>query len=139
MPPTYPLAALQQGAALRLQLASTLAQVFRDPGNIARIFTEDYVQTTDGKRLDRAEFEAHVRHVAASVRSIRFEVVDAAQQADTLADRHIVEIAFTDGREARLEVYLFARLRDGRIAETHEVTRVMAGDDRAQELASALE
>lgn len=138
MPSSYPLAVLEQAEALRLQLASALARVFEDPSCIAQFFTEDYKQTTDGKHLDRSEFEAHVCHVSASVKSIEFEVLEAVHQADRLADRHVVDVVFTDGRHARLEVYMFAQLRDGRIARTHEVTRVVAGDEQAQELASAL-
>jgi hypothetical protein len=138
LPQSFLLAVPCQAEALKAQIASLLENVFANPAAIPLAFTEDYEQTTDGKRLSRAEFEEHVRHVRASVRSIRFTVCDAVRHENHFADRHIAEITYSDGRSASVEVYLFAKLRDGRIAQTHELTRVLSGDDSAKSLASAL-
>lgn len=135
--PQTPLDRIHEGEALKAQIAC-LGEVFTNPDLIPLLFTEDYEQTTDGKLIHRAEFETHVRHVKASVRSLQFTVLDAVRQGDRLADRHTVEIHYLDNRRAVIEVYLFAELRDGRFARVNEVTRVLSGDEAAQALASAL-
>jgi len=131
-----PFASSSQGKALEQAVANMLQEVFSNPGSISEFFTADYEQTSDGRILNRTEFEAHVRHVAGSVRSVHFTVLDAVQQGNVLADRHQVQVTHTDGRRAAIEVYLFGRLREGRLARVHEVTRLLSGDETLQALAS---
>ncbi|WP_142846668.1 nuclear transport factor 2 family protein [Telmatospirillum sp. J64-1] len=134
----YPFASFQDEPSLREALAQMFQKIFRDPGCIGEFFTDDYRQITDGKLSDRGTFEAHIRHVAASVSSIRFTVLDAVLREDVLADRHLVEVTHVDGRESRLEVYLFGRLLNDRLALVHEVTRVIDGDEKLRALATAI-
>lgn len=135
IPPAIP--ADRHGDALKTLLATLLHRAFSDPDRLSELFTEDYEQTTDGTVSDRARFEAHIRHVAALVREIRFTVLDALVQDGVLADRHRVDLLFHDGRETALEVYLFGQLRDGRLARVHEVTRVLIGDSADRAIATA--
>ncbi|WP_395678934.1 nuclear transport factor 2 family protein [Inquilinus sp.] len=122
---------------LKRRIAGMLQAVFADPGHIPEFFTDDYEQVTDGEVSDRARFEAHIRHVAGSIRSIEVTVLDAVRQGDAIADRHVVEVVHADGHGAAIEVYLFGTLRDGRLARVNEVTRVLSGDAALQALARA--
>lgn len=122
---------------LKHRIAGMLRAVFADPGRIPEFFTDDYEQVTDGEVSDRARFEAHIRHVAGSIRSIGVTVLDAVRQDDVLADRHVVEVVHADGQAAAIEVYLFGTLRGGRLARVNEVTRVLSGDAALQALARA--
>jgi len=125
---------LSQGldpAALKLALRRCLERVFDDPNEIPLFFTDDYVQTTDGITCDRKEFEQHVRHLASVVRSIQFEVLDALQQGERLADRHSVHVAYRDGRKASIEVYLFGTTHNGRLRRVHEITRISPETQRS--------
>jgi len=133
-----PFAGICEGEDMKT-LAGNLENVFMNPDLISSLFTEDYEQVTDGKHMDRTEFEAHVRHVKATVQSLRFTVLDAVRQGDRFADRHTVEITHLDGRKAVIEVYLFALLRDGRFARINERTQVLSGDQATQALASAMQ
>ncbi|WP_052121667.1 nuclear transport factor 2 family protein [Inquilinus limosus] len=125
--------------ALKRRLADMLRAVFADPGRIPEFFTDDYEQVTDGERSDRVRFEAHIRHVAGSIRSIEVTVLDAVRQGDAIADRHVVEVVDADGHGAAIEVYLFGTLRGGRLARVSEVTRVLSGDPGLRDLARAAE
>ncbi|WP_343712335.1 nuclear transport factor 2 family protein [Inquilinus sp.] len=125
--------------ALKRRVADMLRAVFTDPGRIPEFFTEDYEQVTDGERSDRAGFEAHIRHVAGSVRSLDVAVLDAVRQGDVIADRHVVEVVHAGGHAAAIEVYLFGTLRGGRLARVNEVTRVLSGDPGLRDLARAAE
>ena len=101
------LAQARDPEALKLALRGCLERIFTDPNQIPLFFADDNVQTTDGTTCDRREFEGHVQHLAGMVQCIQFEVLDALQQDERIADRHLVYVAYKDGRKATLEVYLF--------------------------------
>ncbi|MGO1076845.1 nuclear transport factor 2 family protein [Inquilinus sp. CA228] len=133
-----PFAAPCESEELKRRIAGMLQAVFADPGRIPEFFTEDYEQVTDGEPSDRARFEAHVRHVAASVRSLEVTVLDAVRQGAAIADRHVVAVTHADGHAAAIEVYLFGTLRNGRLARVNEVTRVLSGDAALRALARSV-
>lgn len=103
----------------------------------AEIFSADYQQHTDGNTLDYEGFIQHLNHVRAQVSRIAFRVEQACCTPHMLADRHRVTITKTNGQTSDIEVYMFARLRDGKIWRIDEVTRVIKGDHADKSLASA--
>ena len=123
--------------SLKLALRGCLERVFADPDQIPHYFTDDYVQTTDGTTCDRKGFEQHVRHLATMVQSIQFEVLDALQQGERIADRHLVHVAYKDGRKATVEVYLFGMIHNGRWRRVHEISRIASGDPTLKDAAIA--
>jgi hypothetical protein len=125
--------------SLRLEIGHVLQVVFADPDRIPEFFTDDYTQTTNGAVSDRTAFEAYVRHVARTVRSVQFEVLDAARQDATIADRHLVHVTDQNGGRATIEVYLFGTLVDGRLQRVHEATRLLSGEAALEGLGSARE
>jgi len=127
----------QDEAALREALQEMLTELFAGTLDPARCMTEDYVQHTDGKRLDYSGFVAHLHHVRSSVQKVRFQVLDASCNGDTLADRHVAEIHHNDNRISHIEVYLFAKLAGNKIRSIHEVTRSLDGNDVDRALAHA--
>ncbi|MGG1954829.1 hypothetical protein [Enterobacter cloacae] len=48
-------------------------------------------------------------------------------------------VTYPGGRQAEIEVYLFAALREGKIWRIHEVTRALSGDASDRTLAHATE
>jgi hypothetical protein len=118
-----------------LALRGCLERIFGDADQIPLFFADDYVQTTDGTTCDRQEFERHVRHLASMVQSIQFEVLDALQQGDCIADRHLAHVAYKDGRKATLEVYLFGLVHNGRWRRVNENTRLASGDPTLKDAA----
>lgn len=127
----------QDEAALRQAVQEMLTQLFAGVLDPAQCMTEDYVQHTDGKRLEYSGFVSHLRHVRNAVREVRFQVLDASCNEDTLADRHVAEVHHHDGRIVRIEVYLFAKLAGGKIRSINEVTRSLDGSDADRALAHA--
>jgi hypothetical protein len=117
-------------------MGAAMKTVFQDPDVIPNFFTDDYAQTTDGTTIDREGFEKHVRHIAGLVKSIDFEVLDAIQQGDTIAHRHLVHLVFPNEKKATTEVFLFGNISDGRLRRVHELTRSLDEDEKLQKLAS---
>jgi hypothetical protein len=58
-------------------------------GYFDRYFTPDYVQTTDGDELDRDHFVAHIETLRRAVVDGHIEVMEATQEGDHFAERHI--------------------------------------------------
>lgn len=114
-----------------------LTSLFTEKLAPEEIFSEDYQQHTDGNLLDFEGFVQHLDHVRAQVSHIAFRVEQACCTPNLLADRHIVTVTKTNGQTSDIEVYMFARLRDGKIWRIDEVTRVMKGDHADKSLASA--
>lgn len=126
-------------AAQREKMACLLTRLFNGDIDPAEVFTPDYQQVTDGHTLDYRGFIQHLSHVSSQIRTIAFTVAEIACHDKLLADRHIVTVTYPGGRQAEIEVYLFATLREGKIWRIHEVTRALNGDASDRTLAHATE
>ncbi|MBG0625494.1 nuclear transport factor 2 family protein [Enterobacter quasiroggenkampii] len=133
------LVAQPDNAAQREKMACLLTRLFNGDIDPAEVFTPDYQQVTDGHALDYRGFIQHLNHVRSQIRTIAFSVAEIACHDELLADRHIVTVTYPDGRQAEIEVYLFAALREGKIWRIHEVTRALSGDVSDRTLAHATE
>lgn len=126
-------------AAQREKMACLLTRLFNGDIDPAEVFTPDYQQVTDGHTLDYRGFIQHLSHVSSQTRTIAFTVAEIACHNELLADRHIVTVTYPGGRQAEIEVYLFAALREGKIWRIHEVTQALSGDASDRTLAHATE
>lgn len=131
------LVAQPDNAAQREKMACLLTRLFNGDIDPAEVFTPDYHQVTDGHALDYRGFIQHLNHVRSQICAIAFTVAEIACHDELLADRHIVTVTYPDGRQAEIEVYLFAALREGKIWRIHEVTRALSGDAADRTLAHA--
>ena len=118
-------------------MASLLTNLFKGDVDPAELFTPDYQQFTDGHALDYQGFVQHLNHVRSQIREIAFRVEEFTCHDGLLADRHWVTVTYPDGRQAEIEVYMFAALREGKICRIHEVTLVIGGEASDRALAHA--
>lgn len=101
-------------------------------------FTPDYEQHTDGHVLSKAEFVDHVRHVRArGLTQPRMTVQDVVFDGTTIADVHTINAVKPDGGPIELEVYMFAELRDGKVARIKELSRLVTGGAEDSDLGHA--
>ena len=105
-------------------------------GAVSRYFTEDYVQSVDGKTLDRAQFEQHLSVLRSQTKEIQFTFRTVVAEGDHIADVHRAHVVMKDGSRVVSDVYCFAQLRDGKIAYIEEATRHVEGDDANRDLGS---
>ncbi|MBX8461053.1 nuclear transport factor 2 family protein [Enterobacter sp. RIT637] len=124
-------------AAQREKMACLLTRLFKGDVDPAELFTPDYQQFTDGHALDYQGFVQHLNHVRSQIREIAFRVEEFTCHDGLLADRHRVTVTYPDGRQAEIEVYMFAALREGKICRIHEVTQVIGGEASDRALAHA--
>jgi hypothetical protein len=102
---------------------------------VARHFTDDYRQRTDGESSDRAGFVEHIAHLRAIVESVDVTVLDEFEKGSRYADRHVVRVRKRDGGTVTQEVYLFGtRAADGRFQLVDETTLLVDGDATDRDL-----
>lgn len=95
---------------------------------LARHFSPDYRQRTNGKWDDRAAFIRHARKLREIVASARIEILEELRDHDRYADRHRVHITKNDGSQLVQEVYLFAQIDEqGRFTRVEETTLMLEG------------
>jgi hypothetical protein len=105
---------------------------------VARYFHPEYRQVTDGEELDYAGVVDHMRLLRQRVPSGRIDVLEALQDGDQVADRHLVHAVKPDGGEIETEVYLFGWFAgDGRLIRVVETSRMVRGAAGDADLASA--
>jgi hypothetical protein len=105
---------------------------------VARYFTDDYRQRTDGVWSDRTEFIAHIEHLRQVVAGGEIDVHEELRDGARYADRHTVRIVKADGDRVHTEVYLFADIAaDGRFRRIEETTMMLDGAEADRGLGSA--
>lgn len=105
---------------------------------LARHFSDDYRQRTNGTWSDRAEFAEHIAHLRRIVTKLELRVLNELELDGSYSDRHEVTIAKTDGTTVVQEVYLFGTLAvDGRFAEINEVTLMISGAESDRDIGNA--
>ncbi|BBJ47083.1 hypothetical protein SSPO_098010 [Streptomyces antimycoticus] len=130
-------------ATSRTHIAAALTDLLFTPGlDLAeaadRHFAPDYRQRTDGRWDDRGEFLAHIAHLRTIVADGSVQVLDEVVQGDLYADRHVIDVAKTDGSTVRTEVYLFAEFApDGRFRRIEETTLMLQGAEADRNMGSA--
>jgi len=128
-----------QGADLRASLEKFYRGIFENPNILPDVLAGTCVQRVGRLTLSYPEIVKHILHVRSRVQKIEYSVADAVAHGDTIADRHVVELTLHDGRSAVLEVLCFMRIENGKIAEVHESSQVLSGDQALGALATASE
>ncbi len=118
----------QTAEQLRVSVQDFYNQTLHDDAAVRRWFSTDYIQVADGNTLNFADFLKHLNVLKRDTTSMRFEVMDAAFTGDTLADRHLVHIELKNGQRMIVEMLAFYRIKNGKIVQLNEVSRLISGD-----------
>ncbi|UYO92432.1 nuclear transport factor 2 family protein [Pollutimonas sp. M17] len=104
---------------------------------LARHFSPDYRQRTNGQWDDREAFAQHACKLREVVASARIDVLDELRDGNRYADRHRVHVTKRDGSKVVQEVYLFAEMdTEGRFARIEETTLMLEGAESDREMGS---
>lgn len=92
---------------------------------MARHFTPDIVQISDGIRLDHDRLLAHLRPVRKNVVGRRFEVHETVAYGGRVAARLTIHARTRKGGATATQVHLFGEFTDGRMRRSHQLTRAL--------------
>ena len=104
-----------------------------------RYFHPDYRQWVGGTGLDYPDFLRHIDTVKHHAAQLSIVFTDVLLCGEKLAERHEVHATLLDGSHMQVVVMAFHTLRDGRIAEIRELTRIEQGDPTYHDLGSRVE
>ena len=122
---------------LRSALERVYISFYRDPDDLARYLAPNCLQHLSTRTLNYPQIVEHVRQIRSSAMKIRYSVVQAIIQGDTIADRHVVELTSQDQRTVTLEAFCFLRLAEGKVVEIREAVQTLGGDPKLGAMASA--
>ncbi|QQE78333.1 nuclear transport factor 2 family protein [Alicyclobacillus sp. SO9] len=133
---------LINGLSARNYMEQLVKECFTEPAESAHkvadnYMAQNYTQTTDGKSVTRDEQIAHLEYVQEHMLSMEFNIQQVVYDGEWLAERHIGKSVFNDGRTVESEVSTFFRIVDGKIVETHEITRPMSNDESDRSIHTA--
>lgn len=96
---------------------------------LARHFSDDYHQSTNGEWTDRAGFAQQIDFLRSGVDLAELEVLAELTQGSRYAERHVIHVTQNDGTVAAQEAYVFAEIAaDGRFSSLTELTRPVTED-----------
>ncbi|MFF5523183.1 nuclear transport factor 2 family protein [Streptomyces coeruleorubidus] len=100
---------------------------------MARHYTPDVVQVSDGLPLDHDRLLAHLRPVRKNVVDYRFEVHEAVADGHRIAARLTIHARTRKGGPTSTEVHLFGEFtEDGRMRRAHQLTRALPAAEASE-------
>lgn len=101
-------------------------------------FDKGYTQWVDGKTLD---YEGFFQHAAALKEVIAFahlEFIEYIEKGESAADIHDVFITKKNGEKLHVRVMAFFTFNNGKITSVQELTQLLSGNEKDQDIGSRL-
>jgi predicted SnoaL-like aldol condensation-catalyzing enzyme len=107
-----------------------------DEGAIARYFSPQYVQKTDGRTLDYAGFVAHVRELKRTLKNVKITFEHTISEGENVVSIHRAEAEKIAGGRVAIRVFALFAIEGNRIVLCDELTRLEQGATEDRDLAS---
>lgn len=105
---------------------------------IARYFSVDYRQTVNGNVLLYKDFIKHIAFLHQELTAIQITIIAMAEEGDTVFSHHQVQTTKHDGTKTHTQVMAQFTIREGKIIQCNELTRLIVGGDDDHDLGSRL-
>lgn len=115
---------------------AALADFQNSAEDVARFFSDDYVQIVDGKQLDRRGFVEHVLALRSHLSSLEIVIERIVADDASAATVHLATATRRTGETSTIKVVAFYEIRDGKIVLIDELSRVVHGSEEDHELGS---
>jgi len=123
---------------------SLVEQAFRDvfaldkfdESAIARYFSPQYVQKTDGRTLDFSGFVAHVRELKRALKNVQITFERIVAEGATVVSIHRADAEKITGGWIAIRVFALFVIDEGKIVLCDELTRLEQGAAEDHDLAS---
>lgn len=107
-----------------------------DEKQIARYFSQDYIQHVDGKTINYTQFVSHIHTQRKTLASIKVTFLNVVSEGDTVFSNHLIRAHTKDGRILHGKVIGEFTIRDGKITGCDELTHIVGGTEEDQDLGS---
>jgi predicted SnoaL-like aldol condensation-catalyzing enzyme len=106
-----------------------------DEAAIARYFSPQYVQKTDGRTLDYAGFVAHVRELKRTLKNVKITFDQMVAEGSNVVSIHRAEAEKIAGGRVAIRVFALFVIDEGKIVLCDELTRLEQGPAEDRDLA----
>ncbi|WP_277640849.1 hypothetical protein [Wolinella succinogenes] len=103
---------------------------------VERYVSPDYVQMVDGAILDYSGFIEHLKKQKEIVKSMKVEFLALVQEGEIVFSNHVVKVEKKDGSYLEVKVIAQFTLFENRLIRCDELTRLLLGDKKDQDIGS---
>lgn len=120
------------------QIVEKMFQVFADTHsnltNFSNYLSSNYIQNADGHTINYQGFLAHVQGLHSAMKSIHFTFEQIVAEGDIVATHHIANGIKKNGQRVKTEFFSFFTVKNHKITECQEVSRMIEGTSEDQDL-----
>lgn len=103
---------------------------------IEKYFSKEYIQLVDQSQLNYDEFVLHIKKLKEKVSEQKLEIINHAENGNTIFTNHIVKSTLKDGSEVVHKVLAEFTIRNHQIIRCDELTLLLEGNETAKNLGS---
>jgi predicted SnoaL-like aldol condensation-catalyzing enzyme len=107
-----------------------------DAGTIARYFSPQYLQKTDGRTIDYSGFVAHVHELKRTLKNIKITFERLVAEGATVVSIHRADAEKVAGGRIAIRVFALFEIEAGKIVHCDELTHLEQGAAEDHDLAS---
>ncbi|MGD7069830.1 nuclear transport factor 2 family protein [Acetobacter sp. AAB5] len=105
-----------------------------DPNALLAFMTPDYRQCVDGHEMTLSAFQTHTRALRANLSRLEIDIQHIVCEGNKAATVHVARITRLSGEESLIKVVAFYQFREGRICLVDELTHLLKGNEKDQNL-----
>jgi SnoaL-like protein len=102
----------------------------------AKYFSKEYIQYVDGNVLNYDHFVAHMKALAATIKSAKVTFKHLVAENDKVATIHKVNATKQDGSQVEVQVNALFQIKDNKIILCDELTYLIQGEKSDKDLGS---
>lgn len=103
---------------------------------IEKYFSKEYIQLVDHSQLNYDEFVLHIKKLKEKVSEQKLEIINHAENGNTIFTNHIAKSTLKDGSEVVHKVLAEFTIRNHQIIRCDELTLLLEGNETAKNLGS---
>lgn len=103
---------------------------------IEKYFSKEYIQLVDQSQLNYDEFVLHIKKLKEKVSEQKLEIINHAENGNTIFTNHIAKSTLKDGSEVVHKVLAEFTIRNYQIIRCDELTLLLEGNETAKNLGS---
>ncbi len=107
--------------------------------DIEKFFNKDYIQYTDGKKLNYQDFVKHIHTLKKSLKYLTVNIRSIAQDNDVIFTNHLILGETKDGKIFSGEVIAEFRINNNQIYYCNELTHMIEGGEENKDLGSRID
>lgn len=127
-----------QQASNNIKIVRAMFNLFanqkNDVNNFSNYLSKDFVQISDGNKIDYQQFLIHVKSIRSHVNNINFKFEQIIADGDLVATHHIANGTKSDGKQVTTEFFAIFTLKNGKIIKCEEVSRMIEGDSSDKDM-----